>query len=288
MSAEFVGVQVEELDSTLRYNPRTGDVRIRHWQGEPNQIATIETQARLLKYVYYTGWNGGYKTISVEYPESEANDPSTPLSEKWEADSNYLQKDLWTLPSVQAELQKIGGRLPTGSPLVQYSASESPDARAIWRYDFDAIANGREVTVQRLDSEGAPIEGEETTVTLPMLLDVALLYGADIEVFLKLARDISKGVTTWEVEASVAIHTQVTNRSSQIKASRDNIGKIHTANYITSRLPEDVKFELPEDGYWLKRKPNVREIEKGKWEIVQEWWHADSYSDLTYPDDPIA
>jgi hypothetical protein len=271
MAAVFAGIQVEELDETKRYDPRTGDTRIRHWQGEPTQIALIETQARGLKYRFYTGWNGGYKTISVEYPESDENDPSTPLSEKWECDSNYLQKDLWSLPVVQTELAKIGfGR---------------QDVRQYFKKDFENYVAG--------NPHGETEDGIEYDIiwsgtTAHSLVTVMQEYGVEVSVFEKLYEDLTKGVSTYEIEQYVVRHTQVTNKSSNIKAARANVGKIHTAEYITSRLPEDVKFEAPETGYWLKRIPHVDQIEKGKWEIVQEWWHADSYSTLIYPDNPIA
>lgn len=280
--ALFSGITASELDETRRYNPRTGEIRIRHWKGTPLEIAAIETQAKNLKYSYTTGWDGAYKTVSVEYPETEENEPNTPLSEKWECDANLLQKDIWSLPAVQAELQKIGGTIIGQSALTQHGATEAADVRATFRNDFDAIANGREVRVQRIDATGALVEGEETTVTLAMLLDIARIYGANRQVFLDLAMDISKGVSFYNVIQYVARHTKVTNQSSSIKAARENVGRMFTATTITALFPQDVKFEAPTDGYWLKQVPTVDQIEKGKWEIVQEYWHADDYSRLIY------
>jgi hypothetical protein len=266
MSAEFTGVQVQELESTTRYDPRTGWTTIRHWKGEPSQIALYETSAATSGYRFSTSWDGGYKVISVDYPESESNDPSVPLSENWEADTNYIQKDIWSLPTVQTELAKIGG-------------TESPQVRGFFRNDLESLARGNPITLGE--------DGEETTVTLAILLDVASLYGADWTVFLALFNDLTKGVTSYEIEQYVVRQTKVTNNSSSIVAARENLGRMHTAAFMESQLPEDVKFEVPEDGYWLKRKPSVSRIEKGKWEIVQEWWHTDAYSTLIYPGEPI-
>lgn len=276
MSATFTGVQVEELDRTNRYDPRTGDTIIRHWKGDPNQLSLYETQARTLGYRYSTSWDGGYKVLSVEFPESETNDPATPLSENWEADTNYLQKDIWSLPTIQTELAKIG----LGNPAV----------RGAFKNDLENLARGNPVSIGT--------DGEETVISYEILLGgtvdgeavsgIPAAYNADTEVFQALFDDLTKGVTSYEIEQYVVRHTKVTNNSSSIVAARSNLGRMHTAEFMLNQLPSDVKFEVPEDGYWLKRKPTVRRIEKGKWEIIQEWWHTDTYSTLIYPGDPIA
>lgn len=276
MSAEFLGVQVEELESTTRYDPRTGWTRIRHWKGDPTQIATIKTNAATAGYRFSTSWDGGYEVVSVDYPESEENDPTTPLSEKWECDSNYLQKDIWSLPTIQAELALIGA----GNPAV----------RGAFRNDLENLARGNPVSVGT--------DGEETVISYEILLGgtvdgapvagIPANYGADTQVFRDLFEDLTKGVTSYEVEQYVIRHTKVTNKSSSIVAARENRGRMHTASYILNQLPADVKFEAPEDGFWLKRTPHVEQIEKGKWQIVQEWWHTDTYSTLIYPGTPIS
>lgn len=278
MAAIFSGVTATELDYTVRWTPRGGKTFVRHWKGEPTQIAIIETQARQLGFPYSTQWDGGYLIIDVDYPEDAEGDTSTALSDEWEADTNYLQKDIWTLPRIQTELKKIGPEL-------------DPTARGFFRNDLENLARGNPTTVGT--------DGVETTINLEILLGSAVTggpngisgipaaYGADATVFLELFDALTRGVTTNEVDAHVLRRRIVTNKRSTIKASLDNCNKIHTATTIISQLPEDVKMEVPSTGYWLKRKPKVNPIEKGRWEIIQEYWHADDYEPLIYPDNPL-
>jgi hypothetical protein len=270
MSAVFTGVQVEELDRTNRYDPRSGDIIIRHWKGNPDNIALYESQARTLKYRYSTSWDGGYKVLSVEFPESEDNDPSTPLSEKWECDSNFLQKDIWTHPTVHAELSKIGFGIQT--------------VRQYFKKDFENYVAG--------NPHGETESGTEYDIiwsgnTAHSLTAVMQQYGASVDVFEQLYDDLTRGVNAYYIVQYVVRHTRVTNRSSSIKGARANVGRMYTAAWLTQQLPEDVKFEVPETGFWAKQKPNVQEIERGKWEIVQEYWHADDYSRLIYYGEPV-
>lgn len=278
MSATFAGVTAIELDLTVRWNPRTGKTFIRHWKGSPTEIEIIETQARALGFQYSTHWDGGYLVIDVDYPEDAEGDVTTPLSDEWEADSNYLQKDIWALPRIQTELRLIG-------------PSTDPTVRGFFRNDLENLARGNPTTVGT--------DGSETTITLEILLGSAVTggtggitgipaaYGADPEVFYDLYEALTRGVTSWEIDTYVLRNRVVTNKRSTIKASRTNVGKIHNASTILAILPAEVKMEIPETGYWLKRIPKVDQIEKGKWEIVQEYWHADEYEDLIYPDPPV-
>ncbi len=48
-------------------------------------------------------------------------------------------------------------------------------------------------------------------------------------------------------------------------------------------LPNALFFELPSAGAWLKRTPSMRQLEDGRWEITNEWWHADVWSAALYP-----
>lgn len=280
MPASFSGVTATELDYTIRWTPGKGKVFIRHWKGTPVEIAAIEIQARALGFPYSTHWDGGYLVIDVDYPEDAEGDTSTPLSDEWEADTNYLQKDIWTLPRVQTELKKIG-------PVID------PTVRGFFRNDLENLARGNPSTVD--------VEGNSTTITLEILLGSSVTgqlgatpilgipeaYGADTRVFFALFEALTRGVTSWEIDTHVLRRRIVTNKRSLIKASQENVGKIHTATTILSLLPTDVKMEVPETGFWLKRKPKVNLIEKGRWEIIQEYWHADEYEPLIYPDNPL-
>lgn len=261
MSATFSGVGVEELDQTERWNQRTGKTIIRHWKGTPGNISTLVIQARTYGYDYTTHWDGGYLILSVDYPEDSDGDLSTPLSNEWEEDTNFIQKDIWTLPEIQTELRKIG---PSGDPTV----------RGFFRNDLENLARGNPTTVGT--------DGEETTITLAILLDVASLYGANPEIFFDLFEAMTRGVQAYEMSYSVLRNTIVTSKQSTITSSKESVNKIYTAAAVAALLPATIKFEPEDTGYYIKKKPLVRAIEKGKWEIIQEWWHVDDYEELIY------
>jgi hypothetical protein len=276
MSTYFTGTLADELDETSRWDPRNGKTRIRHWKGDPSSIGVIEYQVRQLGYAYTTHRDGGYVVISVDYPEDTETDSSvTPLSDEWEADVNYIQKDLWTLPAVQVELLKIG---PPGDPTV----------RGFFRRDLESLAGGNPTTVGT--------DGSEVVITLEILLGSATvgqsgsspitgvceLYGADPIVFLDVFDAMTRGVSAYEISRCVLRNTKITNKTSTITASRTNVDRIHTAANINALLPIDVKVQAPTMGYYLKKHPTVALIERGKWEIVQEYWHADDYEPLIY------
>lgn len=63
-----------------------------------------------------------------------------------------------------------------------------------------------------------------------------------------------------------------------------NVGDVYpsTAAMETAEaVPAALKFALP-TGKWLKRTPSVRQQRDGRWEINNEWWHADEWSDALY------
>ena len=63
-----------------------------------------------------------------------------------------------------------------------------------------------------------------------------------------------------------------------------NVGKVYasTSDLETAEsVPAGLKFILP-TGEWLKRTPSVRQERDGRWNITNEFWHADSWADVLY------
>jgi len=78
-------------------------------------------------------------------------------------------------------------------------------------------------------------------------------------------------------------HTVVITSNSTIQPVLTNVGKVYSTAALQSaeNIPGTIKFSLP-DGYWLKRTPTVDQYGTDKWQITQEYWHADSYSTFLY------
>lgn len=282
MSAFYNGVLLVELPEEERYDVRTGIVRIRRWQGTLLEIQPIKVQAIQDGYRYSTQTALPYTIISVEFPESEIDDPNEPLSDEWEVEKNLIQKSVWELAKVKAELTKIG-------------VTNYPEIRASFKKDFDNLFTGNPTKGRKakVDGSGNPtlgsdgqIEFETYTITLDILLDVARLYGANTDILLQLANSMSRGVTHFDVIQYVAKHTRYVNPKSNIKAVKENVLKMFTADAFVQIVPTSVKFELPTGGYYWKVPPKVDRSNRSKWKIEEEYWHVDEYEFFIY-ENPI-
>jgi hypothetical protein len=79
-----------------------------------------------------------------------------------------------------------------------------------------------------------------------------------------------RGVTDYPDYMYVARVTYVTTKRSTITASFDGVGVASTLSpAVTNPLFIAIKQKSID---WLKRPPCVREIERHRWEIQQEWW----------------
>jgi hypothetical protein len=63
-----------------------------------------------------------------------------------------------------------------------------------------------------------------------------------------------------------------------------NNGRQFTTDQLITdyKAQENLKVELP-DGAWLMRTTTSTQQPNGKVQIVEEWWHADSWSQFIWP-----
>jgi hypothetical protein len=94
-----------------------------------------------------------------------------------------------------------------------------------------------------------------------------------------LVNQMSLGVEAFTVSQYVLRRVLIIAANSSIKPSLEHVGEIYrTAELVQAEaVPGTIRFDLPE-GYWLKRTPTVDQMSLDKWQITQEWWHADAYS----------
>lgn len=288
MGSYYDGILSTELPESRRYDPVYGMTRVRTWKGIITEIAIVEEQALRDKYRYTTGWELPYATISVEFPETQANNPDEPLSDDWSVKKNLIQKSLWELPKIKAEFDKIGPRLAGARP----EFSLYPEVRAQWRKDFESLFTANPTTGKRvkIDGSGNPVltggqvQYETYTITLDLLINVATLYGANSDVLLQLADSFSRGVTHFDVVQYVLKRTRFVNPGSNIVATKQNVLRMFNAATILSQASDSVKAELPDGGYYLKIPPEVDRSQRSKWKIEEEYWHVDYYEYLIYGD----
>jgi hypothetical protein len=66
-------------------------------------------------------------------------------------------------------------------------------------------------------------------------------------------------------------------------ASMTNVNRIYTKASLTTAegIPGTIVFSML-DGQYLKRTPTITQQPNGRFQIVNEWWHADTWSTLLY------
>jgi len=95
---------------------------------------------------------------------------------------------------------------------------------------------------------------------------------------------ITKGVEGYTVAQYILRKTGVVALDWSGTFGVTNVGDYYatTADLTTAELvPATLKFSMP-SGEWLKRTPTIRQNRDGRWVGTQEWWHADTWSDVLY------
>lgn len=269
----FFGVSgLVELPSAPGWDPRSGDIIHRRWRGTPTEIAAAKASLRTagIRYQVEPTDDGGYQVIGAYYGAEDTQPPGEPLSDQWTLDGNDIEKSLWELPAVRAELDKI---LITNyrDPIQLALMAGLHELRPM----MEAYARGEQKWTQP--------NGTEVDLTVGYIYGFVMTIGLDPAVLMPLLLSLTKGVESYTVSQWVLKHTLVIAANSTIKPSKTNIGKMYaTASLIEAEsIPNTLRFDLP-DGYWLKRTPTVDQTAADKWTISQEWWHADAYDPFIY------
>ena len=211
---------------------------------------------------------GGYQLISVIYGAEETQDPNTPVGEKWELVGNDMEKSIWELPAVQNQFARLTS--------LGMSTANQITFIARFRADVEALIRGESITVD--------VNGTEVALNTDYILDfVVRQLRLSQSVFAGLILSLAKGVESYTVSQYVLRHTRVVVRRSNLKPSTTNIGKIFatTADLRSKESIPTLLFDLPE-GVWLKRTPTQEQSSADKYDITQEYWHADSYDTFVH------
>jgi len=95
---------------------------------------------------------------------------------------------------------------------------------------------------------------------------------------------IIAGVTGYTISQIVLRRTKLISSVAAIYAVNANANKRYTrAGLIAAEgIPLAVRAEMPGAGQWLARTGQKEQLSSGKYQVTQEWWHADSWSPLIY------
>lgn len=97
-------------------------------------------------------------------------------------------------------------------------------------------------------------------------------------------RDLIKaGTTSYTLSQIVVQRTMTVSPGFAGAASMNNVNRIYTKASLTTAegIPATIVFSML-DGQYLKRTPTITQQPNGRFQIVNEWWHADTWSTLLY------
>ena len=97
-------------------------------------------------------------------------------------------------------------------------------------------------------------------------------------------RDLIKaGTTSYTMSQIVVQRTMTVSPGYAGAASMANVNRIYTKESLTAAegIPATIVFSML-DGQYLKRTPTITQQPNGRFQIVSEWWHADTWSTLLY------
>jgi len=193
---------------------------------------------------------------SLEYSVGDAQDGSEPTEEnlkpQWSLLGNELEKDLYEFPGI--------GELTPGTPV---SLADTAEA-------IKEIAKGLEFVEENPDAIG-------TTYA-----DIDLFFGpVASHVFLLKAR----GQESYLESQYVVQRTVNLPKGYAGKWDIENVGKQYTTAQLieAEAIPTEIKFTMPGAGVWIKKAPQITPDGAGRYQVADEWVHAQYASTIIYP-----
>lgn len=244
---------IVELPDVRTYDPRTGWRVTKRWRGIPAAIRQKmqEAVSAGLQCSLEPNDEGGYDTLSASYGVDLYDSTNAALADQWTLQGNDLEKSIWEHVAFKAELAKITD--------LKHLAQFKKDIADLVNGEFD----------------------EEDEVTPASLIPAG--YSISSTVIESFVRSLLAGVDSYLVSQYVLRHTVTVASGSSIRASYTGVGYVYSTAQIVAieNIPNNLIFSLPE-GVWLKRTPTVDQVTYDRWQITQEWWHADAYDPFIY------
>jgi hypothetical protein len=244
-----------ELQPIHSWDPRNGDTVRRRWRGTPNTMAALENSLRLLRVAYTreADEHGGYSLITATYGALETQPKGEALADTWSLLGNDMEKSLWD------------------GPVARYLFNQ-----AEW-YDANGVPSPQYVNIRR----------DITDLVTGTKIMSELAWWDDANPLTKqFVGDLLKGADTTYISQWVLRHVQILARGCSIRPNAVNIDKVYaTTDLLRAWEGVPANLALPFDvptGIWLKKTPSFDQVAADKWQLTQEFWHADSYAKTAY------
>jgi hypothetical protein len=281
--SEYRGIDLIQEYDRKSWNRRTGWVIGRPFTGSQIQIERAMELALLAgdTFEMNPGRDGAPWEIVIYYGADETQAPDQPLSDTWELVVNGLEKELWQLPFVRDGFTAIyDGVIASGLPEVT-----AIDCVNWVRKNIEVYLSGNTDKIKDLG-------GTEFDLTFQNLVDHISTTGVDknaVAVWItRIVRLYARGVKAFPLSQFVLKRTRVVANNfakSNLDAIYNDIFKRRTTDSLKAAeaIPDAVRFELPA-GEWVKNVITIKIMTANKWEISEEWWHADIWEKEIYGD----
>lgn len=259
------GIAIIELKPEISFDPRSGYSIVRRWRGTEYQIDLLATfyEFRGFRVERTPSDNGGKSFLRVYFGAEETWPDDKPIIDKWSKRGNDLEKHLWSLPKVKAELAKV-------------TVPEDYQKLALLKADIEGFAKG--------DTKTTDDDGKTQKLNLAWIDRECNSVGMDLTIMHGLIGAFTRGEEAYPVSQCVLIRTQIIPSNSKLEADETNVDKIFTTDGMKTlfpTIPQKIKNQM-KPGYWLKKTPTEDQVASDKIQIEYEWWFAEYYDPFIY------
>lgn len=264
---------VSELAPLVVFDPRVGYNITRRWVGTPTAISGLQIvfDAQKRKHEVVRDDPGQNWEIHAFYGAQDTQPPSEPLANLWELTPNFIEKSLWTLPSVVAETSRI------------MAANDE------FRIHFMNLFRGALEGYVRGERDYVDADGviNHNGLTLSFLRETATdpNLGLAWEPFRNLIYLMIQGIESYQFSAYVLRHTLTVPSNTSLTPSYANVGKQYSSTSLvgSESIPTAILGQIDSlAGFWLKQTPSAQQITYDKFTLTQEFWWSQSYSTYIY------
>lgn len=187
---------------------------------------------------------------------------------EWTSQPAVFTKDIWTLPVVAAELDKLG------------KDDEGLAKMRLLRNYIDALVRGDPTIPDPADPKGV----KTLPLNTPTLLAAISLAGLSVEVFRQFIFDLYRGTNTYSPASWTLRRSRRIPAVSAFTESSANVGRMLTYGALASEgfTASVLRTALPTHGYWHKQHPTDQPVGDGFREVVTEYWWGEDYSRFIY------
>lgn len=271
---------------TPRFEKRAGVwVTVRRWRGLKAELLVIadaltDPDATLAQEDDVWWLLESSQSGRLDNPDEAPASLDSQIVTLWTMPSSKLAKSIWELPKVKAEFDVAFNSQSDGKVT-------GPERAARLRADLLALARGEDVTWKAGDDVTADTLADPKPYKLTFTELLGFMQskvGMDTSIISELFRELSRDVHSYTVDAFTLRKRSVAPNGANLGPSYANTNRAYsTASLLAAEpsIPSTIRSGMP-DGYWLKAAPVVDQTDATRFEVVQEWVHADDYSRFLY------